>query len=75
MSRMFANIEEVHMYINNLMLITTRSWENHPEQLDEVLDRLTQVGLKVKAIIKIAPPTTKKQLCSLIGMINYYCNM
>eukprot|EP00957_Ditylum_brightwellii_P154340 11745048-Ditylum_brightwellii.AAC.1 len=30
---------------------------------------------KIEVILKIAPPTTRKQLCSFIGMINYYCNM
>ena len=30
---------------------------------------------KVEAIMKIATPTTRKQLRSFIGMVNYYCNM
>eukprot|EP00957_Ditylum_brightwellii_P035307 2677727-Ditylum_brightwellii.AAC.1 len=37
---MFADSKEVCAYINNLLLITNRSWENHLEKLDEVLDRL-----------------------------------
>eukprot|EP00957_Ditylum_brightwellii_P021863 1648891-Ditylum_brightwellii.AAC.1 len=47
MSKLFANIKEVRAYINNLMLITTRSWENHLEKLNTVLDRLKQASLKV----------------------------
>eukprot|EP00957_Ditylum_brightwellii_P074664 5674742-Ditylum_brightwellii.AAC.1 len=40
MTKMFANTKEVQAYIDNLLLITTGSWENHPEKLDKALDRL-----------------------------------
>eukprot|EP00957_Ditylum_brightwellii_P096746 7368203-Ditylum_brightwellii.AAC.1 len=39
-SKMFANIKEVRVHINNLLIITTGSWENHLEKLDKVLNRL-----------------------------------
>eukprot|EP00957_Ditylum_brightwellii_P002626 202142-Ditylum_brightwellii.AAC.1 len=29
MSKMFANIKELHAYIDNLLLITNGDWDNH----------------------------------------------
>eukprot|EP00957_Ditylum_brightwellii_P031665 2401569-Ditylum_brightwellii.AAC.1 len=77
MSKMFTNIEEVRVYIDDLLLITNSDWESHLETLDKVLDRPKCAGLKkeVEAILKIDSPKTRKQLCSFIGMINYNCNM
>eukprot|EP00957_Ditylum_brightwellii_P182120 13875942-Ditylum_brightwellii.AAC.1 len=49
MSEMFTDMEEVHAYIDNLLLITTGSWENHLEKLGQVLGRLNQTELKVNA--------------------------
>eukprot|EP00957_Ditylum_brightwellii_P048071 3650075-Ditylum_brightwellii.AAC.1 len=45
------DIKEVHVYIDDLLLITNRDWESHLEKLDEVLDRLKCTGLKVNAQI------------------------
>eukprot|EP00957_Ditylum_brightwellii_P025064 1896274-Ditylum_brightwellii.AAC.1 len=106
MSKMSADIKEVHVYINNLLLITNGHWDSYLEKLEKVLDILKHVRLKVdaqksffghqeleylgywvtrqgikplqkkvEAIFKIAPPKTKKQLRSFIGMINYYHDM
>eukprot|EP00957_Ditylum_brightwellii_P128748 9821513-Ditylum_brightwellii.AAC.1 len=77
MSKIFANIKEVRAYINDLLLITNDNWGNNLKALDNVLDRLKCVGLKkkVQGILRIAPLTTRKQLCSFKGMINYYCDM
>eukprot|EP00957_Ditylum_brightwellii_P076977 5850165-Ditylum_brightwellii.AAC.1 len=49
MSEMFADIEEVHVYINDLLLITNRDWDSHLQKLDKVLGRLKCAGLKVNA--------------------------
>eukprot|EP00957_Ditylum_brightwellii_P212066 15366922-Ditylum_brightwellii.AAC.1 len=47
------------------------------QELDYLGYWVTRQGIKplqkkVEAILKIAPPKTKKQLCSFISMINYY---
>eukprot|EP00957_Ditylum_brightwellii_P107436 8197385-Ditylum_brightwellii.AAC.1 len=92
---MFADIEDVCVHIDNLLLITTGKWENQMAKPDEVSTKISFFGCqeleylgywmtrqgikplpkKVQAIIKISPPTTRKQLCSFIGMINHYCTM
>eukprot|EP00957_Ditylum_brightwellii_P164685 12538824-Ditylum_brightwellii.AAC.1 len=56
MSEMFANTKEEHVCINNLLLITTMSWENHLEKLDESLGRPNQAGLKAHS--KVLVPLT-----------------
>jgi hypothetical protein len=96
-------MENIICFIDNIALITNGSFENHLNQLDEILQRLKENNLqvngdkssfcaieakfpgfvftrqgvkpqvkKVKAIVKIATPKTVKQVCSFIGMINYY---
>eukprot|EP00957_Ditylum_brightwellii_P181753 13845863-Ditylum_brightwellii.AAC.1 len=40
MSGMLADIEEVHAHIDDLLLITTRSWETNLEKPNKALDRL-----------------------------------
>eukprot|EP00957_Ditylum_brightwellii_P156946 11944800-Ditylum_brightwellii.AAC.1 len=49
MSKMLADIKEILVYIDNLLLITNGNWDSHLEKLDEVLDRLKHGGLKVNA--------------------------
>jgi hypothetical protein len=103
MSAIFLDMESVICFIDNIALITNRSFENHLNQLDEILQRLKENNLqvngdkssfcaieaeffgfvltrqgikpqvkKVQVIVKIATPKTVKQVCSFIGMINYY---
>jgi hypothetical protein len=103
MSAIFSDMENIICFIDNIALITNGSFENHLNQLDEILQRLKENNLqvngdkssfcaieakfpgfvftrqgvkpqvkKVKAIVKIATPKTVKQVCSFIGMINYY---
>eukprot|EP00957_Ditylum_brightwellii_P097228 7404956-Ditylum_brightwellii.AAC.1 len=62
-SEMFTDIKEVHACIDGLLLLTNGRWGHHLEKLDTFVDRLKCVELKkkVKAIIKITPPTTRKQ--------------
>ena len=106
MTELFAGLDYVRAYIDDLLIISKGSYEEHLEHLDSVLIRLKQAGLKVnakksffcqheleylgywitrdgiqpipkkiEAIKNIAPPKTRKQLRSFIGMINYYRDM
>eukprot|EP00957_Ditylum_brightwellii_P022467 1695230-Ditylum_brightwellii.AAC.1 len=49
MSKMFAYIKEVHVYIDNLLLITDGDWDSHLQKINKVLGRLKCAGLKIKA--------------------------
>ena len=106
MNNLFVGLEHVRVYINDILCITKGTWEEHLTKLDEVLQRLSDAGMKVNAskssfarekldflgysisqkgispitkkvdaIRNIAPPKTKKQLRSFLGMINYYQDM
>ena len=101
MSNIFAGLEYVQCYIDDILCITKGDWNEHLEKLDEVLQRLKDAGMKVNAtkssftresleylgytiskkgispiskkvdaILGIAPPKTKRQLRSFLGMVN-----
>lgn len=103
MSDLMKGLDFVRTYIDDLLVITNGTFEEHLEKLNQVLERLDEAGLKVNAgkssfcqheleylgywvtregikplpkkvaaIKNIAPPKTKRQLRSFIGLINYY---
>ena len=41
------NLENVRVYIDDLLILTKDTWEDLLEQLEEVFKRLKDVGLKV----------------------------
>eukprot|EP00957_Ditylum_brightwellii_P037501 2835835-Ditylum_brightwellii.AAC.1 len=47
MRDLFADLENVQAYIDNLLVLTKGSWEDHLAELNKVLTRLTKAGLKV----------------------------
>eukprot|EP00957_Ditylum_brightwellii_P111959 8538172-Ditylum_brightwellii.AAC.1 len=49
MFKMFADIKEVRVYINDLLLITNGDWDSNLQKLDKVLGRLKHAGLEVSA--------------------------
>ena len=106
MGELMADLEFVRAYIDDLIILTKDTWENHLIQLKTVFTRLRDAGLKihakksffgrteleylgywitrdgvqplpkkVQAILNIKSPTTRKQLRSFIGMVNYYRDM
>jgi hypothetical protein len=97
------DLDYVRVYIDDILVITNESFEDHLDKLRVVLEKLQHAGLrvnikesffakeeleyigywithkgiqpttsKVHAIGNIAMPKTRKQLCSFIGMVNYY---
>eukprot|EP00957_Ditylum_brightwellii_P131616 10037957-Ditylum_brightwellii.AAC.1 len=49
MSKMFADIKEEHAYTDDLLLITSRDWDSHLQELNKVLGRLKHAELKLDA--------------------------
>ena len=49
MSELFSGFEYVRAYIDDLLIISKDSFDNHIEKIDSVLQRLTEAGLKVNA--------------------------
>ena len=105
-SDLMVGLEYVRAYIDDLLVNTCASFEDHLKKLEEVFKRLKAVGLKVnakksffargeveylgywitrdgiqpldskvQAMMNIAEPTTKKELRSFIGLVNYYRDM
>ena len=106
MYELFSDLENVRAYIDDLLVTSSSTFEDHLQKLEEVFSRLSDAGLKVnakkshfavseveylgywitrngiqplpnkvQAIKNIAPPKTRKQLRSFIGMVNYYRDM
>ena len=49
MSELMADLEHVRAYIDDLLIFTKGTYEDHLNKLDEVLHRLQSAGLKVNA--------------------------
>ena len=106
MSELFDGLEYVRTYIDDLLILSKGTYEDHLEKLEKVLLRLRKAGLKVnasksffarpeleylgywitrdgiqplqekvKAIMCIDEPRNRKELCSFIGIVNYYRDM
>ena len=106
MNELFFGFEFVRVYLDDLLVLTSSTWEDHLNKLERVLRKVQKAGLqanaskcyfgrteieylgfkvsregirpitsKVDAMRRIAPPKTRKQLRSFIGLINYYKDM
>ena len=49
MSQLMTDLEYVRVYIDDLLVLTSGSFEDHLEKLHEVFERLERAGLKVNA--------------------------
>ena len=47
MNELFVGLDNVRAYIDDLLILSTKSFDKHLEDLDKVLYRLKQAGLKV----------------------------
>ncbi len=103
MSDLLGDIEYARTYIDDILITSNGSFEDHMAKLSKVLGRLEAAGFranvrkcffcedkieylgyqltregiqpqpkKVEAILRIAPPKTKRQLRHFLGMINFY---
>ena len=106
MNELLNGLEYWRTYIDDQLIISNTSFEDHINKLVKVLSKLDQKGFKVnaeksffarnkleylgfrisrqgimplpnkvEAIKKNVVPTTKKQVRSFIGLINYYRDM
>ena len=106
MNELMYGLEYARAYLDDLLVVSKDSFENHFVHLEEVFTRLASTGLnvnaskshfccdeleylgylinrkgvrpimkKVEAIKKTDTPTTRKQLRSFIGRVNYYRDM
>jgi len=52
MSELMAGLKFVRVYIDNILITTSATWDDHLMKLDEVLSRLKSIGLKVLPLIQ-----------------------
>ena len=107
MSELMEGLEFARTYLDDLLIISNGSFDDHLQQLDTVLHRLRLAGLKINVeksaffapeieylgylltkegikpvlnkiqavLVDLQPPSTLKQLRSLLGMIQFYRDM
>jgi hypothetical protein len=106
MMRLLGDLDFVQVYMDDILITSSTTFEDHLSKLLLVLQRLERAGFranarkcafatdrveylgydisrtgihpqpkKVEAILKMQPPTTKRQLRRFLGMINYYRDM
>ena len=103
MNDLLGHLPFVRCYLDDVLIVTKGTWDEHLQAVREVLECMNEKGLKInamksffgkdrieylgydisqegirpqakkiEAIKALQPPKTRKQLRSLIGMINFY---
>jgi hypothetical protein len=49
MNEIFSDLEYVHVYIDNLLVMSCATFEEHLQRLELVFSRLSEAGLKINA--------------------------
>ena len=49
MNKLFAGLEYIRAYIDDLLIISKGSFEDHLDKLEQVLNKLKAAGLKINA--------------------------
>jgi transposase InsO family protein len=106
MMEVLGDLDYARTYIDDILITSSGSFDDHLAKLNVVLTRLEDTGFranvrkcyfaeekleylgywltragiqpqpkKVEAILRLSPPTTKRQLRHFLGMINYYRDM
>ena len=50
MLELMCDLKYVRMYINDVAILSTTTWEDHLEKVDKVLTCLKEAGLKVNGL-------------------------
>jgi Reverse transcriptase (RNA-dependent DNA polymerase) len=106
MTKLTQDMDYIKAYLDDLLILTNQSFNDHLTKLEMVLARLSTAGMrinaskskffaeqieylgywitrkgiqpvksKLEAILMIKAPTTRKELCHFIGIVNYYRDM
>lgn len=105
-SKLFSDLPFIKSFLDDLLIFSNGSYEDHLQKVQKVLERLHSKNLavnalksywavkevdylgfrltpngvmpqarKVKAILDVKPPRTRKQVRHFIGLVNYYRHM
>eukprot|EP00957_Ditylum_brightwellii_P042782 3239506-Ditylum_brightwellii.AAC.1 len=77
MGSLFHDLEYERAYIDDLLILSSSTFEDYLDKPGKVLQHLQDKGIKpqaekVSAILALKPPSNKKQLCQVLGIIQYY---
>ncbi len=72
MSDLMARLKFVRTYLDNVLLLTTSTWDNHLRKLDVVLHCIATAGLKVNATKQVLLWKTRDLISGLLDHTKWY---